>query len=185
MTRARAGTRALAYLMVGGLAAATTIRVSNQLGAAQPAGARRSLVTAMGLGLLVCAFGCALPLWVARRAWVGLFTGDAGVGGLVLDCFPAMLASLLGDAADALLGGALKGAGRQRLASFVTLASYWVVGLPLAAALGLRWGRGAVGLMEGLAVASTGQGLVLGAAVAQLDWQAEASTAQRRLQGVR
>jgi MATE family multidrug resistance protein len=181
LSRLPAGTRALSYLAVTGLASAATIRVSNQLGAHQPSGAARSMVAALVVGMGLCVFGLALPLWFARHAWVALFTHNAGVRDLVLACFPALMVSLLGDAADGLLGGAVKGAGRQQLAATVTLGSYWACGLPLSAVLALHYGRGAVGLIEGITIASLGQGLVLGAAVLRLDWGAEACAAQRRV----
>lgn len=175
------GTRALSWLAVGGLAAGVTIRTSNQLGAQQADGARASLAAALLLGAAVGACGFAAPLWLARRAWVGLFTQDAGVAALVLRCFPALLASLLGDSLDAVLGGAARGCGRQGLAAGVTLASYWLLGLPLAALLGLRLGHGAPGMWLALAVATSAQGAALGATMCALDWRREARAAARRV----
>ncbi len=171
-------TRALTFLAVGGISGATSVRVSNELGAGHSKAAKRALQTALMLGLLVGSVGFAGPFWFGRHLWVSVFTKDPAVTAVVLSCMPMLLVSLLGDSADGVLGGCLRGCGRQTLGCIVTLVSYWLVGLPLAWLLALHQGRGVPGLWASMALVSSGQGLVLGSMALRLNWQREAVRAK-------
>ena len=63
----------------------------------------------------------------------------------------------------------------------ITLGSYWFIGLPLAALLGLHWGQGAAGMWLAMAIATTVQAAALAAVMVRLDWRGEALAAQRRV----
>jgi hypothetical protein len=56
-----------------------------------------------------------------------------------------------GDGLVALLGSVLRAAGRQSLGAALNLLGYWVVGLPIALALGFPLQMGVVGMWVGLA----------------------------------
>lgn len=69
--------------------------------------------------------------------------------------FPLLAAALPGDGMNAVLGGVLRGAGRQTLGAAMNLLTFWVLGLPLAALLAFKAGWGIAGLWSGLATATT------------------------------
>jgi MATE family multidrug resistance protein len=65
--------------------------------------------------------------------------------------------SLPGDGMNCVLGGVLRGAGRQGLGAALNVVTYWCLGLPLSWLLAFRAKLGIVGLWAGLAVTTTVQ----------------------------
>jgi MATE family multidrug resistance protein len=94
------------------VAEAVTIRVSNQLGASLPMGARKSMLVGLGLALAAAA-ATTVPLVLLRSFWASLFTQDQQVMGIVTACLPYLAASLLADSVNTVQSGVIKGAGRQ------------------------------------------------------------------------
>lgn len=66
---------------------------------------------------------------------------------------------------NCVLGGVLRGAGRQALGAGLNLLTYWCMGLPLAGLLAFKAGWGIHGLWAGLAITTTVQ---VGAALVKL-----------------
>jgi MATE family multidrug resistance protein len=159
---------------------AVTIRVSNQLGASLPSGARRSMLVGVALAAALAAATC-VPLLLLRTFWASLFTKDAVVLQLVTSCIPYLAASLLADSVNTVMSKVIYGAGRQGTGSLVNFVCFWLVGLPLAGLLGLRLGFGAVGLWQAMAVSSALQAVVMAALVGSFDWKKESARAMGRV----
>ena len=67
----------------------------------------------------------------------------------------------LGEGANTVLAGVLRGCGRQRIGATINLGMYWGLGLPAACVLAFKMGMGAMGLWTGLACTASIQSLYL------------------------
>lgn len=143
----------LLYMLPLGLGSAASVRVGNALGAGLPHSAHRSAYTATGIVVMMQLILCVIVL--ATRNVAGyLFTEDSSVAKAAAPVLTVMAFCLLGDGLNALLGGVLRGSGRQDLGAIVNLSVFWLFGLPLAGFLGFHLKLGVVGLFTGLTAAS-------------------------------
>lgn len=166
----------LLYMMPLGLGAATSVRVSNSLGAGLPNAAARSAHVAI---IIAAALQCSLALLtLTSRHYVAyMFTSDNDVGSAAATVFPVMAWCLLGDGINATIGGVLRGSGRQELGAALNLVAYWVVGLPLAWTLAFKAGWGVPGLWTGLATCASINGVAMLTVLFRIDWFSEAQRA--------
>ncbi|KAG2447110.1 hypothetical protein HYH02_007858 [Chlamydomonas schloesseri] len=172
-------THALLFMVVEGFGAAASTRVSNELGAGRGAAARYA-------GLVALALGAAAPLLAsgalvaAPRPWARLYTEDGAIVDLVARLMPVLALSNIADSVASVTSGVLRGSGRQELAFKVNLGAYWLLGLPTAALLALRYRQGAMGLWLAMGAASALQAAILLGSMLHFDWPAEARKAQER-----
>ncbi len=68
---------------------------------------------------------------------------------------PVLAASAVGDGLVAVLGGVLRGSGRQSWGAVLNLVGYWLVGCPTAVLLGFKAHWDVVGFWCGLATATS------------------------------
>jgi MATE family multidrug resistance protein len=157
---------ALVFMIPLGVGLATTVRVGHAAGAGELAAARFRGLVGMGLGTANAVSNAAIMAGLAPLI-VATYTSDAAIaaraGGFLL------LAAVfqLFDGLQVTANGALRGIKDTRLPMLVTLAAYWLVGLPVAWWLAFRiggTGMGPDGLWWGLTAG-------LGAAAAGLSWR--------------
>ena len=141
------------FMLAMGLGVAATIRVGHELGAGRPEAARRAarvaLTAAAGIGV-VAAVGFAL----GNELVAGLFTNDPEVAALAAHLVLFVALYIIVDNTQATAIGALRGYKDTRVPMLVALVGYWVIALPLGAALGFGWlgeARGVDGFWIGLA----------------------------------
>lgn len=91
--------------------------------------------------------------------------------------FPLTHHPQLGDGLNAVVGGILRGAGRQELGALLNLCSYWGLGLPSAYLLAFNAGWGLRGLWAGLAICTTVQAFVMLVVLGRFRWKREAERA--------
>lgn len=120
----------------------------------------------------------ALALLVGRGQLGWLFSDDAHVVFLTSQAVVPLAASLIGEGANTVIAGVLRGCGRQKIGAAINLAVYWGVGLPVSAALAFWVGLGSLGLWTGLACTASAQALILSMCVFRFDWESEAKRAQ-------
>lgn len=169
----------LLYMLPLGLGAATSVRVSNALGAGLPrAAARAGYIATTGAAMLQCLL--AIVTLVSRKWAAYIFTDDEQVAESAAAVFPIMAWCLLGDGINATVGGVLRGAGRQELGAIFNLIAYWAIGLPLAYMLAFKFGWSVWGLWVGLATCASFNGMVMLVILSQLDWNAESRRAESR-----
>ena len=153
----------VAFMIPLALGMAATIRVGYSIGARDYAGARRSVFVALGASLAF-ALVAAAAVFTLREDIAGLYTRDPEVisvaAGLLL------LVALYQFVADTQVTavGALRGYKDTRAPMLTAAFAYWVIGLPLGAALGFGVGGAAT-----LGVTGFWIGLVAGLAVVPLD----------------
>ena len=111
--------------------------------------AQRAAWVAIGLGAGVMAVS-AVGFVVFRHWLPRLYTPEPEVIAARAAILPIAAAFQLFDGAQVAGCGVLRGMGRTRPAAIFNLISYWVLGLPIGAWLGLRAGFGLAGIWWGL-----------------------------------
>ncbi len=165
----------MAFMVPVGISYAVTMRIGLHYGAGNLLLARTAGRMGIGFGgLLMLSFG--ILFWVAPHAVIGLFVdvNDPKYQGVVelavkLLAIAAWFEIL--DGTQTIAMGAIRGFKDAKTTFLIGLASYWVVGAPLAWGLGFLANQGAVGVWWGLAIG------LLCSAVA-LTWAFERKTAR-------
>ncbi|KAI9187866.1 ethionine resistance protein [Blastocladiella emersonii ATCC 22665] len=174
-------TTVLLYNLFLGLAVVTSNRVGNLLGAAMPNAARHAAQVSVLLALLVSSVTMTVLL-AARTRWANIFTSDPDVVRLVASVLPIVAVFQFADGGVCVLGGILRGCGKQAVGAAFSLVSYYVVGLPLAMVLTFLAGFQLHGTWYALAGT---QGLcyvlLLAYVTLRIDWRREVRRALERV----
>jgi MATE family multidrug resistance protein len=131
------------------VSAAGSIRVGQNLGAARPAGVRRSVAVTYALAVGFMAL-CALAFLTIPDALLGLYSHDPSIlqlGRQLL--FMAALFQIF-DGMQVSGFSVLRGAADTRVPMFLAALAYWVVGAPGAYLLAFHTTLGPVGIWAGL-----------------------------------
>lgn len=140
----------LAFMVPLGVSSAAATRVGNLLGAGHDW--RRSGWLSIGIGAGAMGVFATLFLTVPRwLAWPFVDSPDAvALAALLL---PVAAGFALFDGVQVVTFGVLRGAGDTTVPAIANIVGYYLVGMPLGAALALGLGLGAVGVWVGLAIA--------------------------------
>ncbi|XP_019154152.1 PREDICTED: protein DETOXIFICATION 18-like [Ipomoea nil] len=152
-------TEAIAYMIACGLSAAASTRVSNELGAGNPNQAKHAMFVSLQLCILL-AIATALSLIFGHDVWVSLFSNSS----VVISNFGSMtyllVTSIIFDFVQGILSGVARGSGWQHLAMCINLATFYFIGIPIAALFAFKlklYVKGLwIGLICGLACQSCG-----------------------------
>jgi putative MATE family efflux protein len=150
---------ALSFLPGWGFGVAATTLVGQELGARNPARARRATYAAFGMALLVMT-SLALVLFALADPIVRIFTEDREViaaGRLVIRMAAATQPLM---AASFVFSGALRGAGDTRATMVITVGTVWALRLAAAYLLGVVLGLGLLGAWLGMWVDFAGRALL-------------------------
>ncbi|EFH61827.1 mate efflux family protein [Arabidopsis lyrata subsp. lyrata] len=142
-------TESISYMLTCGLSAATSTRVSNELGAGNVKGAKKATSVSVKLSL-VLALGVVIAILVGHDAWVGLFSNSHVIkeGFASLRFFLA--ASITLDSIQGVLSGVARGCGWQRFATVINLGTFYLIGMPISVLCGFKLKLHAKGLWIGL-----------------------------------
>ncbi len=132
-----------------GVGAAAAVRVGRAIGANDAPAARRAGLIAFASGGLFMA-APALAFLLAPRFLARLLSSDPAVVAIAVPLLGVTAFFQISDGLQSVGAGVLRGAGDTRFAFLSNLAGHYLVGLPVAAALGLWAGRGITGLWWGL-----------------------------------
>ncbi|KAJ0961335.1 hypothetical protein J5N97_000597 [Dioscorea zingiberensis] len=170
-------TTALVYVFPYSLSLGVSTRVGNELGANRPAKARTaaivSLLCAVLLGLTAMVFTTSV-----RHRWGRLFTDDAEILELTAVALPIAGLCELGNCPQTTGCGVLRGSARPSTGANINLASFYVVGMPVAVLLGFVAGFGFPGLWLGLLAAQASCAACMALALAKTDWLLEVERAR-------
>jgi MATE family multidrug resistance protein len=148
------------FMMPLGVSSAAAVRVGYALGKGDRPAAARAGWTAMGLGAAVMSAAAivllTVPQWIAR-----LFSPEVAVIAAAATILRVAAFFQLFDGLQIVVTGSLRGAGDTRTPMLCHLIGYWVIGLPLGAALCFGRGMGAPGLWIGLSAGLIAIGVVL------------------------
>ena len=157
---------AIAFMTPLGLSMAGGVRVGLMEGAKDKPGVRRaaamSILCSVGAIMIV-----AIPVMIWPMAIAGLYLeaddpNNAAVLALVASFLPIAAAFALFDAIQVAAGQALRGLKDVRIPMILTGISYWVIGFPMSAWLGLSTPLGAVGVWWGLLASLFAAAVLLG-----------------------
>ena len=145
---------AMMFMIPIGISAATTIRVGHALGQGD-----RALARLRGRAGITLAAGCMLgtaTLMLTLPEWiVAIYTDDHAVASLATSLLFFAALFQLSDGIQATAAGALRGI-KDTLAPMIgSFVIYWLIGLPLAWALGFTHGYGPPGLWAALIASLT------------------------------
>jgi len=157
---------AVAFMAPLGLSMAGSVRVGLMAGAQDRDGVRRAALMAV-----LCSIGAIMFVAIPVMAWpmgiAGLYLEPADAANetvlaLVASFLPIAAAFALFDAIQVAAGQALRGLKDVRVPMILTGFSYWVIGFPLSAWLGLATPMGAVGVWWGLLASLVAAAALLG-----------------------
>jgi MATE family multidrug resistance protein len=156
-----------------GMAGAVAIRVSQASGAGETGRLRPIAGAAMGL-VTVWMLGSAALLGVGGEAIARAIVDDPEVVAVAAGLFVVVALMQVGDGLQSTGLGALRGLGDIGFATGVSLATYWLLSLPLAYVLAFPLGMGATGIWAGF-----GAGLAVAAVALPLRFFARTRRALR------
>ncbi|OQR97782.1 Multidrug/Oligosaccharidyl-lipid/Polysaccharide (MOP) Flippase Superfamily [Achlya hypogyna] len=169
----------VAFSIFLGISIATTIRVGTALGAYEPQRAKMiafaSYIVMLGsaavLGSFVLATHNVLPAW---------FINDPASIAETQGALYVLVIYQLMDAMKMAAQGLLRGMGRQAIGANVNAVAYCVVGLPMAALVGLHCGFDVPGLWTGMTVGVAMAFVIFTGLLLRTDWRAMADAAADR-----
>lgn len=151
------GAASLSYMIVNGMAAATTIRVGYFLGRKRFRQLRYTATASLHLVLLFMST-CALSFIAFRFALPQIYTSDAEVLEIAASLFIIAALFQLPDGLQVVMLGALRGLGDVRIPTLISFVAYWLISLPVGyiTAFVFAWGEWGIwiGYMVGLSTAS-------------------------------
>jgi MATE family multidrug resistance protein len=163
---------AFTYMVPLGVSAAGAVAVGHAIGAGNPGKARRAGWMAIALGVGFMAFA-ALCFVVVPRPILEIYSRDERVLVLGMHILLIVAAFQIFDGAQGVATGVLRGLGETRIPMLLNLGGYWLLGLPLGAALCFELHWGLAGLWIGLTVA-----LVMIAVLMLLRWRSASTSLQ-------
>ncbi|KAL0296674.1 UNVERIFIED_CONTAM: protein DETOXIFICATION 12 [Sesamum radiatum] len=162
------------YAIPSGLAAATSTRISNELGAGRPERARASVIASTLLAI-INATVVGMSLFVSRRVFGYVFSNENEIVDYVTDMAPLICLSVVIDNIQGALLGVARACGWQHIGAYINLAAFYAFGIPVAAALAFWFGLGGKGLWIGILSGSTLQAIMLAVVTSCSNWQKQVS----------
>ncbi|XP_038979344.1 protein DETOXIFICATION 29-like isoform X2 [Phoenix dactylifera] len=163
-----------------GANAATSVRVSNELGAGHPRTAKFSVVvvviTSFSIGVLL-----SLILIITRKQYPSAFTNSNDVKRVVYALTPLLAISIVVNNVQPVLSGVAIGAGWQALVAYVNIGCYYIFGIPLGLMMGYKLEMGVRGIWYGMLSGTMVQTLILFWMTHRTNWNKEASMAGIRI----
>ncbi|MCA9634326.1 MAG: MATE family efflux transporter [Myxococcales bacterium] len=149
------------FMIPLGIGAAASVRVGQAIGARDELGVRRAGLCALCAGVGFMSLG-ALAFLTLPAPLSRIITDQTEVVAAAVPLLLVAAVFQIFDGAQAVLAGALRGAGDTTLPLVLNLAGYYLVGTPVGLGLAFWGGYGAVGLWWGLSSGLTCVALSLG-----------------------
>ncbi|XP_031101377.1 protein DETOXIFICATION 32-like isoform X2 [Ipomoea triloba] len=168
-------------LMVGiGFCAATSVRVSNELGGGHPRTAKFCVVVATTTSLFIGIILGLIPI-ALRSRYPPWFSKSSSVQQLVYDLTPLLGITIILNSIQPTLSGVAIGAGWQSYVAYVNIVCYYFVGIPIGLVLGFAVRKGVKGIWYGMLTGTAVQTIVLIVMVLRTNWKKEALLAGERI----
>ncbi|CAL5333482.1 unnamed protein product [Camellia sinensis] len=172
----------MVYMIPLGFSGATSVRVSNELGAGRPQAARLAICIALSLvvteGILV-----ATIMILGRKFWGYCYSTEEMVVRYVAEMMILLSGSHFVDGIQSVLSGIARGCGWQKIGAFANLGAYYLIGIPVGVLLAFVYHIGGKGLWVGIIVALFAQALFLSIITLCTNWEKEANKASDRVYG--
>ncbi|KAM6584715.1 hypothetical protein CsatB_011717 [Cannabis sativa] len=131
-------TEAIAYNFTYGLSAAASTRVSNELGADRPDKAKSAMIVSLKL-CGVFALILILALGFGHNIWAGTYSDSSDIIKSFASMTPLLAISIIVDSFQGVLSGVARGCGWQHIVVYVNLATFYIVGMTVAAILAFKF----------------------------------------------
>ncbi|XP_068177747.1 multidrug and toxin extrusion protein 1-like [Antennarius striatus] len=166
----------MSFMIPSGIAAATSVRVGNALGAGNIQQAKLSCRVPIICGFITSCF-IGGGLFFSRKVIGYIFTSDQDIIRRVSRIAIVFCVTHIGDSISGVSGGAVRGAGKQLIGALVNLIGYYVIGAPIGVSLMFAADMGVEGMWIGLAVCVFVQASVFITFLTRLDWKKAAAEA--------
>ncbi|XP_076887313.1 protein DETOXIFICATION 14-like [Bidens hawaiensis] len=168
------------YAIPFGFSAGVSTRVSNELGAGNPNGARVAVKTILIIMVVETAI-VSTTVFASRRVFGYIFTNDKEVVDYVTKIAPFLCLNIILDSIQGTLSGVARGVGWQHLGAYANLAAYYLVGIPVASLLGFCTSLRGEGLWIGILVGAFIQVILLSVVTICTSYESQAMKARERL----
>ncbi|KAL7587112.1 hypothetical protein Lser_V15G35930 [Lactuca serriola] len=175
-------TTALIYIFPSSLSFSVSTRVGNELGAGRPVNAKLAAIVG-----LCCSFvlGFSALFFAAgvKDLWAVMFTQDKEIIALTSLVLPIIGLCELGNCPQTTGCGVLRGTARPSIGANINLGCFYLVGMPVAVALGFYMGFDFEGLWLGMLAAQMSCVVTMLVVLWRTDWEVEAHRAKELTQG--
>lgn len=168
------------YAIPFGLSGAVSTRVSNQLGAGNPQGARVSVISVIIIGATETIL-VSTSVFACRNVFGYIFSNEKEVVDYVANMAPLLCLSVITDSFQGTLSGVARGCGWQHIGAYVNLASFYLFGIPIAASLAFWLNFRGKGLWIGIVCGAALQTILLSVITCCINWKKQAAMAREWL----
>ncbi|KAL7138080.1 hypothetical protein ABFS83_10G138600 [Erythranthe nasuta] len=173
-------TNSMIYMIPLGLGSAISVRVSNELGGGRPKAARLAVYMATFMVAVESVVAVAVII-LGRKIWGYCFSSEENVVSYVSEMMILIAITNLADGVLSVLNGIARGCGWQKIGAIVNLASFYIIGIPLALVLAFVFHLGGKGLWIGIIAAVFAQTFFLSIITLRTNWENEATKASARI----
>ncbi|PWA91966.1 MATE efflux family protein [Artemisia annua] len=173
-------TIATLYAIAYGFGAGISTRVSNELGAGNPQGARVAVYVVLIIAIVETSI-VSTSVFFSRRVFGYIFTNEKEVVDYVTRMAPLLCLNILMDSLQGTLSGVARGVGWQHLGAYINLAAFYLAGIPVAAFLGFWTSLRGVGLWIGILVGASIQLTLLSVVTICTNYEKQATKVRERL----
>ncbi|XP_021288522.1 protein DETOXIFICATION 2-like [Herrania umbratica] len=163
-----------------GFGAATSTRVSNELGAGNPELARMAVKVGMSMATTEAVI-VSTALFFSRHIIGYAYSNEKPVVHQVAVMAPLLCISLVTDSMQVVLSGVAKGCGWQHKGAYVNLGAFYLIGLPMGIILGFVAHSNGRGLWIGIVAGSIVQTILLSLFVIFNNWDKQVAKAKDRI----
>ncbi|XP_061351423.1 protein DETOXIFICATION 12-like [Gastrolobium bilobum] len=163
-----------------GIGVSASTRVSNELGAGNPHGARVAVLAAMSLAAIETSIVSG-TLFACRNVYGYIFSNDKEVVDYVTVMAPLVCLSVILDSIQGVLNGIGRGCGWQHIGVYINLGAFYLSGIPVAASLAFWIKLGGKGLWIGMQSGAFVQCVLLSIVTSCINWEQQAIMANKRL----
>ncbi|XP_076925763.1 protein DETOXIFICATION 12-like [Bidens hawaiensis] len=149
------------YSISCGFGAGISTRVSNELGAENPLGARVAVNAVLIIAIVETSI-VSISVFISRRVFGYIFTNEKEVIDYVTKMAPLLSLNIIMDCLQGTLSGVARGVGWQHLGAYINLAAFYLAGIPVAAILGFCTSLRRMSLWIGILVGAFIQVTLLG-----------------------
>ncbi|KAL7171072.1 hypothetical protein ACSBR2_035852 [Camellia fascicularis] len=173
-------TVATLYAIPYGFGAAVSTRVSNELGAGNPQGARVAVFAMMFLAVAETTIVSA-TLFACRRVFGYTFSNEKEVVDYVTAMAPLVCLTVIMDSIQGVLSGVARGCGWQHIGAYVNLGAFYLCGIPIAAILAFWVQLRGKGLWIGIQAGAFVQAIMMAIITRSTNWDKQATQARERI----
>ncbi|XP_078428838.1 MATE efflux family protein [Wolffia australiana] len=163
-----------------GLSNAGSVRIGNELGAANPRVAKFAVLTVVGTSVTLNTV-IAITVLIFRLGLSKIYTSSEEVISAVTTLMPLLAISIFLNGIQPILSGVAIASGWQAIVAYVNVGAYYFIGLPVGCILGFKTNLGVAGIWWGMIIGVFVQTLTLIIITARTNWDIEVDKTIERL----